>query len=219
MNTARSILRREGRLLLCLALGACLSGCRLFRPSAEAPEVSPANTVPATSSDTNTTGISCLDYPSLNFDARKLPISMIVLHYTGAPFRESLNALTNNGGKNRVSSHYLVDEGGTIFRLVDETKRAWHAGVGSWNGIRDVNSASIGIEIVNMGPLPGGKFHPFPTEQIDAVTALCLDIQSRHKITDVVGHEDVAPRRKIDPGPLFPWKRLKDRGVKVRTRR
>lgn len=219
MKFSRLILCPIGRLVLITFLCACISGCRLFRPNVESPECAATNTVLRASPDANATRISCIDYPSLNFDTRKLPISLIVLHYTGAPFRESLNALTNHGGKNRVSSHYLVDEGGTVFRLVDETNRAWHAGAGRWGWITDVNSASIGIEIVNRGIRPDGSFPPYPAEQIDAVTTLCLDLQSRYPITDVVGHEDVAPLRKIDPGPLFPWKRLKDKGVKVRMRR
>jgi len=101
---------------------------------------------------------------------------------------------------------------------VDETNRAWHAGVSYWKGITDVNSASIGIEMVNLGHDRNGRPRPYTAEQVEAVTRLCLDIQSRYDITDVVGHSDVAPTRKIDPGELFPWRMLADRGVRVRTK-
>ena len=160
--------------------------------------------------------VRAIECPSPNYDQRKLPISMIVLHYTAAPLRESINALCNGRGSNRVSAHYLVAEDGTIYRLVDESRRAWHAGVSRWRGITDVNSASIGIEIVNLGHDLNGKARPYPKRQIEAVINLCLNIQARHDIVDVVGHSDVAPGRKIDPGELFPWKMLRDRGVRTR---
>jgi N-acetylmuramoyl-L-alanine amidase len=148
-----------------------------------------------------------IDTPSPNCDERNSPISMIVLHYTGMQDAESaLQRLCDPEAK--VSSHYLVTEEGQVHRLVDETKRAWHAGRSHWRGITDVNSASIGIEIVN----PGHEFgyRPFPEEQIDALIPLVHDIKERHGITrgNVVGHSDVAPARKQDPGELFPWYRL-----------
>jgi N-acetylmuramoyl-L-alanine amidase len=147
---------------------------------------------------------------SPNFDERRLPVSMIVLHYTGMPDAESaLARLTSPESK--VSSHYLVDEGGTIYRLVDESKRAWHAGKSRWRGMTDVNSASIGIEIVN----PGHEFgyRMFPDEQMASVIPLVADIKERHGIGrgNVVGHSDVAPSRKEDPGELFPWHALAKR--------
>lgn len=108
----------------------------------------------------------------------------------------------------KVSAHYLIAEDGTILRMVAEGKRAWHAGKSRWRGIEDVNSASIGIEIVN----PGHEFgyRPFLEEQIDALIPLVADITERHGITrgNVVGHSDIAPTRKQDPGELFPWNRL-----------
>jgi len=159
-----------------------------------------------------------VDRPSPNFDKRTLPISLIVLHYTAAPLKESLNALRSSHGTARVSCHYVVSERGTIYRLVGESNRAWHAGVSRWKGIRDVNSASIGIEMVNLGHDRSGRPRPYPAEQVEAVIRLCLDIQSRYDITDVVGHSDVAPTRKIDPGELFPWRILYNRGVKVATK-
>jgi N-acetylmuramoyl-L-alanine amidase len=142
--------------------------------------------------------------PSPNFDERQLPVSMIVLHYTGMPDAEgALNRLRSPDAK--VSAHYLVAEAGEVFQLVDEEKRAWHSGRSYWRGITDVNSASVGIEIVN----PGHEFgyRPFPDEQIASVIPLVADIKERHGIGrgNVVGHSDVAPARKEDPGELFPW--------------
>src|SRR5881397_3083891 len=151
--------------------------------------------------------LDLVERPSPNFDERQLPVSMIVLHYTGMPDAEgALDRLTSPESK--VSSHYLIDEDGTIYRLVDEAKRAWHAGKSRWRGITDVNSASIGIEIVN----PGHEFgyRPFPEPQMDALVPLVADIVARHGVAraNVVGHSDVAPARKQDPGELFDWARL-----------
>jgi N-acetylmuramoyl-L-alanine amidase len=132
---------------------------------------------------------------------------MIVLHYTGMADADGAVArLTDPAAK--VSAHYLVHEDGRVLRMVAEDKRAWHAGKSHWRGVTDVNSASIGIEIVN----PGHEFgyRPFNDEQIDAVVRLVSEIKDRHEITrgNVVGHSDIAPARKRDPGELFPWHRL-----------
>lgn len=148
--------------------------------------------------------------PSPNFDERKLPVSMIVLHYTGMPDAEgALQRLTSDEAK--VSAHYCVLEDGEIIQLVDEDKRAWHAGKSYWRGVTDVNSASVGIEIVN----PGHEFgyRPFPDEQVAAVMGLVNDVKNRHGISrgNIVGHSDIAPTRKEDPGELFPWAELAKR--------
>jgi N-acetylmuramoyl-L-alanine amidase len=148
-----------------------------------------------------------IDAPSPNFDERDSPITMLVLHYTGMKDAESaIRRLREPEAK--VSCHYLVAEDGQVLRMVDEEKRAWHAGRSFWRGVQDVNSTSIGIEIVN----PGHEFGytPFPEEQIDALIPLCADIIKRRGITrgNVVGHSDIAPARKQDPGELFPWNRL-----------
>jgi N-acetylmuramoyl-L-alanine amidase len=148
-----------------------------------------------------------IDCPSPNFDERAAPVSMIVLHYTGmADAASAIARLSDPAAK--VSAHYLVSEDGQILRMVDESKRAWHAGRSYWRGTRDINSASIGIEIVN----PGHEFgyRPFAEEQIDALLPLVADIKDRHGIGrgNVVGHSDIAPTRKQDPGELFPWHRL-----------
>ncbi len=148
-----------------------------------------------------------IETPSPNFDERALPVTMIVLHYTGMQDAASaIDRLCDPEAK--VSSHYLVNEDGQLIRLVHEDKRAWHAGKSHWRGITDINSASIGIEIVN----PGHEFgyRPYPEEQIEALIPLIADIKDRYAITrgNIVGHSDIAPARKQDPGELFPWGRL-----------
>ena len=153
--------------------------------------------------------------PSPNFGTRRggRGIDMIVLHYTGCPSAEAA-LLWMCAPESQVSAHYLVEEDGEIVQLVDEAKRAWHAGAAHWAGETDINSCSIGIEIHNAGhaadPLP-----PYPDRQIAAVIALCRDIMARHGIAPerVVGHADVAPSRKSDPGEHFPWRQLADAGV------
>lgn len=158
-------------------------------------------------------------HPSPNFNERKYPVSMIILHYTVIPTcEESLARLsdpTNAAGK--VSAHYLVDRDGSTYNMVNESKRAWHAGLGSWAGLDDINSRSIGIEIVNVGLTKDGKREPFPDAQIDAIIKLCKDVQSRYTIKYVLGHSDVAPARKQDPGEAFPWKTLANAGVGIWT--
>lgn len=147
---------------------------------------------------------------SPNFEERKLPIDMIVLHYTGMQStKNALERLCN--AETKVSSHYLVDENGKVFHLVDEKKRAYHAGVSFWKGRRDINSCSIGIEISN----PGHEFGyiPFPKKQVASVINLCQDIQARNTIKYVLGHSDVAPTRKQDPGELFPWELLAENNI------
>ena len=151
--------------------------------------------------------MSFVETPSPNFNERQLPVSMVVLHYTGMQSAEAaLQRLTDPAVE--VSAHYLVDEDGTIHRLVPEDKRAWHAGASHWRGITDVNSASIGIELVN----PGHEFgyRAFAPAQIEALIPLIADIKDRYEITrgNVVGHSDIAPTRKQDPGELFPWDQL-----------
>jgi N-acetylmuramoyl-L-alanine amidase len=148
-----------------------------------------------------------IDRPSPNFDERSLPVTMVVLHYTG--MQDAASAIARLADPEaKVSCHYLVAEDGTVVRMVDEANRAWHAGRSHWRGVTDVNSASVGIEIVNPGHEWG--YVPFPDEQIDAVIRLVADIKQRHAITrgNVVGHSDIAPARKQDPGELFPWGKL-----------
>ncbi|MDP8913191.1 MAG: N-acetylmuramoyl-L-alanine amidase [Pseudomonadota bacterium] len=148
-----------------------------------------------------------IDSPSPNFDERDKPISILVLHYTGMKDAASAIAWLRNP-ESKVSCHYLVAEDGQILRMVPEEKRAWHAGRSYWRGNQNLNGSSIGIEIVN----PGHEFgyRPYPDQQIDALIPLVADIMKRHGITrgNVVGHSDIAPTRKQDPGELFPWGRL-----------
>lgn len=148
-----------------------------------------------------------IDCPSPNFDERALPISMLVLHYTGmADAASAIQRLADPAAK--VSCHYLVAEDGQVVRMVAEEKRAWHAGLSYWRGVEDVNSASIGIELVNPGHDHG--YRPFPEAQMSALMPLMADIVGRHRITrgNIVGHSDIAPARKMDPGELFDWERL-----------
>ncbi|MDO8423887.1 MAG: N-acetylmuramoyl-L-alanine amidase [Parvibaculum sp.] len=154
--------------------------------------------------------------PSPNFNDRPQPatIDVLVLHYTGMGSAEAaISHLCDPAAK--VSSHYVVDEGGHVLRLVDEEKRAWHAGVSSWAGISDLNGRSIGIEIVNCGH--DGGCPPYPDIQMQAVELLCQEIMSRHPIAprSVVAHSDIAPGRKEDPGEWFDWARLARAGVGV----
>ena len=145
--------------------------------------------------------------PSPNWDERKLPISMVVLHYTEmASAEDALARLTDPDAK--VSAHYLISEAGDVIRLVDENKRAWHAGQSYWRGHPDVNSASIGIELDHPGHALG--YREFSENQFAALVPLLARIVSDYNVprANVVGHSDVAPARKIDPGELFPWDRL-----------
>jgi N-acetylmuramoyl-L-alanine amidase len=145
--------------------------------------------------------------PSPNFDARR-PV-LIVLHFTnGSSAEQALHTLrtANSGGP--VSSHYLIGNDGHIYQLVADDKRAWHAGVGRWGTITDVNAASIGIELDNDGD------SPFTQIQIDSLLHLLADLTDRLRIprTQIIGHEDLAPGRKDDPGPRFPWQQLAQAG-------
>jgi N-acetylmuramoyl-L-alanine amidase len=152
-------------------------------------------------------------YTSQNQDSRAL---YIVLHYTVLDWEKSLKVLTTGG---QVSAHYLVrDNPVASYALVDENRRSWHAGASYWGGNTNLNSASIGIEIVNPGYVDGpvGRVYaPFPQAQIDEVIALVRDIQKRHNVRPerIIGHADIAPGRKQDPGPQFPWKQFADAGL------
>lgn len=176
-----------------------------------------------------------VDMPSPNQNSR---INYLVLHFTALPFDESLRLLTQRTER-PVSSHYLVPEPGDasyplqdlrIYRLVPEDRRAWHAGRSSWGGKQSLNDSSIGIEIVNQSHCESSNpeaeiqtpemqtctLPEFPEQQIDLVIRLSLDILARNPeidAVDVVGHGDIAPMRRFDPGPKFPWKRLYDHGI------
>ncbi len=161
--------------------------------------------------------LSIIPHPSPNFGPRKPVagkprVSHLVMHYTGmTSCEQAVQRLSDP--KHEVSAHYVIDEDGTVYNLVDERMRAWHAGVCFWHGLRDLNSTSVGIEICNPGHEYG--YRAFPSAQIDAVIELAGTIMDRHSIApcDVLGHSDIAPGRKTDPGELFPWQQLSEHGI------
>lgn len=159
--------------------------------------------------------------PSPNHDARPggAAIDTLVLHYTGMQTGEAALARLREP-EAKVSSHYVVEEDGRVFALVPEERRAWHAGLSWWRGRPMLNDRSIGIEIVNPGykDTPEGRlWYPFPQAQIDELIPLLKDIQARYNIApeNILGHNEIAPQRKQDPGPLFPWRQLADAGLIV----
>lgn len=164
--------------------------------------------------DVADTNCACVVKPAVNVNERRglEKPDMLVLHYTGMPSGDqALNWLCVE--ESQVSCHYLIYEDGRIVQMVGEDKRAWHAGVSTWLGHEDINSRSIGIEIVNQGHDHG--YPDFPDVQVKAVIALCKDILVRQEIAprNVVGHSDIAPGRKQDPGEKFPWAQLFDNGI------
>ena len=157
--------------------------------------------------------LTLIDAPSANFNERLHPLDMLVLHYTGMKDGPAALARMQEDKEPRVSAHYMVEEDGRVFVLVPEEKRAWQAGRSWWRGDEDLNSRSIGIEIVNPGHEWG--YRPFPEPQIAAVMELCQGILSRWPIPQnrIVAHSDIAPDRKEDPGEFFPWKRFSEAGI------
>lgn len=158
--------------------------------------------------------MNIVDRPSPNHAPRPKggPVDLLVLHYTELPLRESLDVLSDERRETRVSAHYLLAEDGTVYRLVPEHRMAWHAGLSYWRGREALNASSIGVEIVNLH----GDHHDYPPPQIAALIELCRDVIARHPSIvpqNVVGHSDIAPRRKIDPGLRFPWKTLAGAGI------
>jgi N-acetylmuramoyl-L-alanine amidase len=155
---------------------------------------------------------AAISYPSPNFGDRRdgLRPELVVLHYTAMPDAEAaLDRLC--APEHEVSAHYLIARDGRLYRLVDEDKRAWHAGVGDWGGRGDVNSRSIGIELDNCGN------SPYAEPQISGLELLLSDILARWRIPPegVIAHSDFAPTRKTDPGPRFDWRRLALQGLAV----
>lgn len=148
--------------------------------------------------------------PSPNHDERRP--TLIVIHYTQQEsVGQSLHTLRTRNSQGRVSAHYLIGRDGRLYQLVADGRRAWHAGAGSWQGAGDVNSRSIGIELDNNGR------EPFPAPQVETLLVLLDDLVTRLGIPrqNVIGHADMAPARKLDPGPLFPWKRLHEAGFGI----
>src|SRR5665213_1823641 len=148
------------------------------------------------------------EHPSPNHAPRTdAPVDILVLHYTELPSKESLDILSDDGREGRVSAHYVLDLDGTAYRLGPEDRTAWHAGASYWRGREALNATSIGIEIVNLD----GDRHDYPPAQVAALIELCTGILARHPdiaARNVVGHSDIAPQRKIDPGRRFPWQTL-----------
>jgi len=153
-------------------------------------------------------------HPSPNHDARHsgARIEILLIHYTGMATAQAALARMSDP-ESKVSAHYTIDEDGTVYALVPEDRRAWHAGEAAWRGVTDVNGLSVGIELVNPGHELG--YRKFPDAQMEALATLAADIVARHRIPPrhVLGHSDVAPLRKTDPGELFDWSRLAAAGV------
>ena len=150
-------------------------------------------------------------YKSLNFDQRKKKISFLIFHYTETEnLAKAIKLLT--GKKRKVSCHYIIDKNGEIYNLVDEKKRAWHAGESMWKRSKDINSRSIGIEIVYPGEVLRKKYKK---EQIESLIKLSLSLKKKYKICNqnILGHSDIAPYRKIDPGVYFPWEFLSKNSI------
>ncbi len=157
-----------------------------------------------------------ISYPSQNFDLRpkNTDIDTIVLHYTGMPdFESAISRLCEPESK--VSSHYVINENGDIYSLVDDKHRAWHSGKSYWHGKDKINDNSIGVELAN----PGHEFgyRDFTKAQMESLVGLCKIIMKNHPIEDrnIVAHSDIAPLRKEDPGELFDWKYLADNGIGI----
>ena len=149
-------------------------------------------------------------YASPNFDDRKCPVCGIVIHYTEEELDDTIRIFLDDKCEKRVSSHYVIDRDGTVYLTVSEMKRAWHAGVGFWAGITDLNAVTIGIELVHL------PHEDYDQRQILSLIELCHDIKSRHDIKWVIGHSDCAFQRgKVDPGPRFPWKMLACAGIGI----
>ncbi|MEM9469094.1 MAG: N-acetylmuramoyl-L-alanine amidase [Pseudomonadota bacterium] len=153
--------------------------------------------------------------PSPNFDERHgVKPEFLIFHYTGMETaKTAIDRLTNQESK--VSSHYTIDEDGTAYQHVDEEKRAWHAGVSAWQNVQNINSYSVGIELVNKGHEFG--YHDFPSSQLDSLKELSLTIMKRHDILaeNILGHSDIAPDRKQDPGERFPWQEFAKKGIGI----
>ncbi len=155
-----------------------------------------------------------LNSPNFNSRPADASIDTVVIHYTGMKTaKEALDRLTSK--ESEVSAHYLIDENGDVYQMVDDDKRAWHAGISYWKGRTNINDFSIGIELANKGHEFG--YHAFSSPQMDSLLYLCLSLKSKYDITaeNFVGHSDIAPSRKEDPGELFDWKQMAKNGIGI----
>lgn len=156
-----------------------------------------------------------IPHPSPNWAERppETSVNHLIIHYTACDLAESLKILTDRGSDKPVSAHYLIDEVGDVYQLVDEARVAWHAGVSFWRGRQSLNAWSIGIELVNPGC--GPCYRDFPQAQMEALLAVSHGILKRHPIPppNVLGHSDIAPSRKVDPGERFDWAWMAQNGV------
>lgn len=164
--------------------------------------------------------MNIIDSPSPNFDDRPegQVVDMVIIHAMALPLDKALEILQKPcpEGKYEVSAHYLIDHDGTIYRLVNEDKRAFHAGISEWGGRKNLNYCSIGIELLNKDVNGGEAFNrPFEEKQIEALHALLDDIKTRHPIRNeyILGHDQIAPTRKNDPGPHFPWHKFRKNAI------
>ena len=149
-------------------------------------------------------------FTSQNYNERTLPVSGIIIHYTEEELEDAIRIFADEKRVKRVSAHYVLNRNGDVFAVVPEEKRAWHAGFGSWKGINDLNSATIGVELVYK---PGEEYQ---IPQIYSLIDLCHSVMSHHDIKWVIGHSDCAfARGKVDPGPRFPWKELAQAGIGI----
>lgn len=212
MRTTTSVLA-----LLLALLGGCASVAPLPAPAPAAPAVAPAAAAPPLVNTPFTTpgGVPIdISRTARGQDSR---VMFLIIHYTVLNLPDSIRVLTEQ----QVSSHYLITDEASprIMRLVDEFRRAWHAGPSSWQGNRMLNASSIGIEIVHPGAriLPDGQreYLPYPKEQIDALVPLVQDIVRRHQIRPdrILGHNEIQPQTKQDPGPTFPWRLFSELGI------
>lgn len=152
------------------------------------------------------------DFPSPNYEVRQKEIKYVIFHYTELPFERAVKKLTTKADSANVSAHFLVKKDGEVFQLVSEDKVAWHAGLSYWRGEDKINHNSIGIEIDNLGR------EEFTEAQIDSCLKLCAYLKEKYSIEtgNFLGHSDIAPSRKIDPGFYFPWKLFADKGFGIR---
>lgn len=152
-----------------------------------------------------------VDFSSHNWSVRSAEIKYVILHYTELSFDEALTKLTQDAGPYSVSAHFLIRKDGEVFKLVDEENAAWHAGISYWRGETGINQSSIGIEIDNSGK------EKFTDEQIDSCLKLCAYLKEKYSIetANFLGHSDIAPDRKIDPGCYFPWQLFAKKGFGV----